>query len=174
MLSRNHFISIQYRCSTDPSGLMISFSNTPPFFIIDLADPILSLSQTIRTLSRPSFLHSSNANQIISVAYPFLLSLGLIPSPMCPPVLTSSPLSQWRIFTAPIRFMFFPQNMDLFYCFIYSAANDNIISGNITFLPKSYCCCCSGFRPTKAAPDAELSDTTSSAIPGNSNSSVIR
>ena len=50
----------------------------------------------------------------------------------------------------------FLPNMDLFHCFIYSAANDNIISGNITFLPKSYCCCCSGFRPTKAAPDAEL------------------
>ena len=56
----------------------------------------------------------------------------------------------------------------------YKAASDRIISGSTTFLPLSYCLCCSSLRPTNAAPEAELSDTTSRAIPGNSNKSVIR
>ena len=39
-----------------------------------LAEPTLSLSQTIKTLCIPNFLHSSKANDIILVAIPFLLS----------------------------------------------------------------------------------------------------
>ena len=60
--------SIQYLCSMFPSSLRNSFSRTPPFLKIDFAEPTLSLSQVIRTLSIPSFLHSINASFTISVA----------------------------------------------------------------------------------------------------------
>ena len=58
---------IQYLCISLPS-FKTSFSNTPPLLIIDLAEPMLSLSQTNKTLSIPSFLHSSKAKLIILVA----------------------------------------------------------------------------------------------------------
>ena len=83
--SRSHQIEIQYLCSISPSEFTNSLSRTPPFFTMDLAEPILSLLHVISTLSIPSFLHSISARRIISVAYPFLLSPGLIPTPICPP-----------------------------------------------------------------------------------------
>ena len=58
---------IQYLCISLPS-FKTSFSNTPPLLIIDLTEPMLSLSQTNKTLSIPSFLHSSKAKLIILVA----------------------------------------------------------------------------------------------------------
>lgn len=58
---------IQYLCISLLS-FKTSFSNTPPLLIIDLTEPMLSLSQTNKTLSIPSFLHSSKAKLIILVA----------------------------------------------------------------------------------------------------------
>lgn len=58
---------IQYLCISLPS-FKTSFSNTPPLLIIDLTEPMLSLSQTNKTLSIPSFLHFSKAKLIILVA----------------------------------------------------------------------------------------------------------
>ena len=58
---------IQYLCISLPSS-KTSFSNTPPLLTIDFTEPMLSLSQTNKTLSIPSFLHSSKAKLIILVA----------------------------------------------------------------------------------------------------------
>jgi len=58
---------IQYLWLITPL-ISISFSKTPPLFIMLLAEPTLLLSQVISTLSMPSFLHSSSARAIIWVA----------------------------------------------------------------------------------------------------------
>ena len=46
--------SIQYLCSVLPFSIC-SFSNIPPFFMMDFAEPILSLSHTIKTFLIPIF-----------------------------------------------------------------------------------------------------------------------
>ena len=58
----------QNQIMTGVPSFKTSFSNTPPLLIIDLTEPMLSLSQTNKTLSIPSFLHSSKAKLIILVA----------------------------------------------------------------------------------------------------------